>query len=77
MSKQEILEKLKNARSWREAGVSVQDVYNAFLECGEGGGTSSDAEAAKQIAELQEKNLRLTETNKQLRSENKQLRAGK
>lgn len=77
MSKQEILEKLKLARSWREAGVSVQDVYNALLESGEGTSTPENREAAKTISELQEKNLRLTETNKQLRAENKQLRAGK
>lgn len=78
MNKKELLSKLKAARSWKEAGVSVQDVYKAILESVDGvSSTSLDEKAEKELSELREKVNRLTETNKQLRAENKQLRGAK
>lgn len=77
MNIEQILDKLENARSWKEAGVSVEDVYNALVDATESGSTYSDRSLLKELTELQEKMARLTETNKQLRSENKQLRSGK
>ncbi len=77
MGRKELLSKLKSARSWKEAGVAVQEVYKALLDSGEGGSTSETSSASKELAELRDKVLRLYETNKQLRAENKQLRAGK
>lgn len=77
MDKKELISKLKSARSWKEAGVTVQDVYKALLDSQEYTSTSGDEPALKELTELREKVSRLTETNKQLRAENKQLRANK
>lgn len=77
MEKQEIIRRLNGARSWREAGVPIQDVCKALLESGEGVSTPANSTAEKELSELREKVSRLTETNKQLRAENKQLRSGK
>lgn len=74
MTIEQILDKLENARSWKEAGVSVEDVYNALCEVRN---TSKEGSQSNDLTELQEKVARLTETNKQLRAENKQLRNGK
>lgn len=77
MTIEQILDKLENARSWKEAGVSVEDVYNALCEVEEYRNTSKEGSQSNELTELQEKVERLTETNKQLRAENKQLRNGK
>lgn len=69
-TKQEILDKMKKARSWRELQIDIKDVLNVFEE-------DKNEERDNQITELQQKIERLTETNRQLRSENKALRAGK
>lgn len=56
--KVEILEKMRNARSWKELQYTIQEVYEAFS-------TGSTAEKD----ELVEKINRLTETNRKLRAE--------
>lgn len=77
MEKEELLKKLKSARSWKEAGVTVQEVCKALLDSGEGGSTPETSTASKELEELRDKVIRLSEANKQLRAENKQLRGGK
>lgn len=72
-SKQEILDKMKVARSWKELQIPVQKVYEAFSDDSY---EAHDGENAE-VQELRSKIERLNETNRQLRSENKALRAGK
>lgn len=73
MNKQELINALKGKRSWREAGVTINDVYEILS----GENSSSIESNGQETNELREKISRLTEANKQLRAENKQLRAGK
>lgn len=71
MNKQEIIERLKSCRTFREAGISISDVIDALSEnqnnCN---GTCQD-----EIQKLNDKITRLSEANKQLRAENKELKA--
>lgn len=76
MDKKEIIERLKCSRSWRETGISIEEVINALSECCCSGSCSHEAEE-KQIAELKDKISKLTETNRQLRSEIKGLKSEK
>lgn len=68
MNKQELINTLKGKRSWREAGVTINDVYEILSE------ENSSSSETGETNELKEKISRLTEANKQLRAENKQLR---
>lgn len=68
LTKQEILERLDNARSWREAGVTMEDV-KAVLEF-----ESSDTDKSSEIAELREKISTQNDTIKRLKAENKALK---
>lgn len=71
-SKQEILEKMKVSRSWRELQIDIKDVYEAFSD------DSYDMrDESAEVQELRSKIERLNETNRQLRAENKALRSGK
>lgn len=67
MSKIEVLNKMKQARSWRELGMSVVEVYEIL---------SAEEEVSGEVEELRAKVEQLTETNKRLRAENKALKAG-
>lgn len=71
-SKQEILDKMKVARSWKELQIPVKEVYEAFSN-----GSYDERDENAEVQELRSKIERLNETNRQLRSENKALRAGK
>lgn len=88
LTKQEILERMQTANSWRESQLDIKDVYKAFSEdAGDltASGSGADVRAFKarikeleeQLQEAQSRGARLTDTNKQLRAENKALRAGK
>lgn len=77
MDKNELLQKLNNSRSWREAGVTLAEVINAFDT--NVTSTSSNGDEKKYITEintLKQENERLSakveklsETNKKLREE--------
>lgn len=69
MSKTEALNKMKQARSWRELGMSVAEAYEALS-------TDDASENSAEVLELRAKVEQLTETNKRLRAENKALKAG-
>lgn len=68
MTKDEIMKKMEDARSWREAGITIDEMRD-FLS------RSSNESSNEELQELRERVAKLTETNKQLRAENKQLKA--
>lgn len=70
LSKDELLAKMKGARSWREFGMTVAEVYSTLANGEDVAPASNDVE----IQKLKDKIERLTEANKQLRAENKELR---
>lgn len=67
-----ILERLNGNRTFREAGVTIDDVRDALEESVRNHPTIDSSETKK----LQAKIDRLTESNKQLMAENKRLKAG-
>ena len=70
----EILERMKDKRTWKESGVTPDEVKEVLNEFVEGkSGESNDAETKR----LRSKVERLTESNKQLMAENKRLKGGK
>lgn len=70
----EILEKMENARSWKEAEVTMEEVKEVLTDFVGGKSVeSNDAENRR----LKSKVDRLTESNKQLMAENKRLKGGK
>lgn len=70
----EILEKIENARSWKEAEVTMEDVQKVLTDFVVGKSIEpNDAETRR----LKSKVERLTESNKQLMAENKRLKGGK
>ncbi len=72
----EILEKMKDKRSWKESGVTmdeVKDILNHFANDGKMEGNIDPTE----IRRLKSKIDRLTESNKQLMAENKRLKGTK
>lgn len=81
MNKTELLDKMKNARSWRELGMTIAEVMEIIDNNGTVT-TSTDNSAYKtKIAELEQENKqlkekcdRLADANKQLRTENKELK---
>lgn len=72
MSKKEILEKMKTAKSWKELSLSLSEVYQAFSDL-----EDENSGNNQELNDMREKIARLTETNKQLRAENKLLRGVK
>lgn len=72
MSKKEILEKMKTAKSWKELSLSLSEVYQAFSDL-----EDENSGNNQELNDMREKIARLTETNKQLRAENKLLRGAK
>lgn len=73
MKKEEILQRLKNARTWKEAEVSMKDVIDLLIG-NETVNESNDGEESPEIRRLKRKVERLTESNKQLMAENKKLK---
>lgn len=72
----EIIERMKDKRTWKESGVTpdeVKEVLNEFVEGSKNGEPNNDAETRR----LRSKVERLTESNKQLMAENKRLKGGK
>ncbi len=90
-TREELLNKLSRSHSWKEAQVSVTEVYEVLSQGaldntkripeGPTGLTKELSERVKEqnetIAQLNEKIKRLSDTNKQLRSENKSLRSSR
>lgn len=69
-SKSEILNKMKDARSWKELGIAIQEVYEAFS--GDSGDFDSVSgidieEMENEIERLKAENIKLMEANKKLR----------
>lgn len=71
MKKQEIIEKLKSCRTFREAGVAISDVIEVLSD----NQNSCDGNCQDEIQKLNDKIIRLSEANKQLRAENKELKS--
>lgn len=70
----EILKKMENARTWKEAEVTMEEVKEVLTDFVNGNsGEPNDAETRR----LKSKVDRLTESNKQLMAENKKLKGGK
>ncbi len=89
-SREEILRRIKNANSWRETEVTLNEAYKAFSNIPSSDDklhitenkiarntvkTSYGAESDL-VREMKEKIDRLTDANKKLRDENKALKAG-
>lgn len=72
-SKIEILEKLKSAKTWREAGVSISEIID-LLENDANSELSGGNKNETEIKALNEKIARLTESNKKLMAENKKMK---
>lgn len=70
----EILEKMENARTWKEAEVTMEEVKGVLTDFV--GGKSVEPNDAEN-RRLKSKVDRLTESNKQLMAENKRLKGGK
>lgn len=69
-SKSELLSKMKDARSWKEFGIAIKEVYDVFS------GDSDDfvpasgvdvEEMENEIERLKAENMKLMEANKKLR----------
>ena len=73
MTRQELIYRLKNARTFREAGVTLADVLNVFLE-DEATQEPPTKEQADVVAELNRQIEAQRETIKKLRAENKKMR---
>lgn len=68
LNKDEILERLGNSTTWRQSGVTMEDVKVALT-------AESESESQNSVvAELQARVNNLTETNKRLKAENKALK---
>lgn len=67
LNSQEVLEKMRQARSWKEFGMSIGETYQILIS-----GMNTGVESDDKIAALQEENARLAETNRKLRQEVKQ-----
>lgn len=70
----EILEKMKNARTWKESEVSMEEVANILNDLL---GSNVGENYSSEIRRLKSKIDRLTESNKQLMAENKKLKGNK
>ena len=73
MTRQELIYKLKNARTFREAEVTLDDVLNVCLE-DEARQEPPTKEQADVVAELNRQIETQRETIKKLRAENKKMR---
>lgn len=73
MTVNEMLERLNNARSWKEANVVIDDVKEVLTNLD---GTTVAKDDSAEIRRLKNKIDRLTESNKQLMAENKKLKGG-
>lgn len=71
--KEEMIEKMKGARSWKETGISLQEMLDMLKDELE----NNTAKPNSDMDKLKSKVERLTESNKQLMAENKKLRGNK
>lgn len=81
MNKTELLDKMKNARSWRELGMTIADVMDVIANNGTATTATDNSDYNNKIAALEQENKqlkdkcdRLADANKQLRTENKGLK---
>lgn len=78
MNKQEMLDKMLKSRSWKEFGISIQEVCNALVNDENVTKTvPNQSNESDELKMLREKVERLSETNKKLREENKALKGKK
>ncbi len=68
LSKDEILEKLETSTTWRQSGVTMEEVKAALTA------ETENSSKREEIAELREKITNLTETNRKLKAEIKALK---
>ena len=67
-SKSEILNKMKDARSWKEFGIAIKEVYDVFSSEYEDSVSDVDIEEMEnEIERLKAENMKLMEANKKLR----------
>lgn len=69
-NKSEILNKMKDARSWKEFGIAIKEVYDAFSGDSDGFDSVSEIdieEMENEIERLKSENMKLMEANKKLR----------
>lgn len=69
-SKSEILNKMKDARSWKEFGIAIKEVYEAFSDDSDDFVSASGVdveEMENEIERLKSENMKLMEANKKLR----------
>lgn len=71
----QLKEKMKNARTWKEAEITITDMMEALSEISSNGNNEKidDSERRKYERKIE----RLTESNKQLMAENKRLKGNK
>lgn len=71
----QLQEKMKNARTWKEAEITITDMMEALSEIPSNGNNEKldDSERRKYERKIE----RLTESNKQLMAENKRLKGNK
>lgn len=75
MTKNELIERMKNAKTWREAGLTVQDVMSVITQEEKTNFTAEKIQDQNDtFAEYQKTIANLRESIKKLRSENKRLR---
>lgn len=71
LNSNDILERMRTARSWKEVGVSVADAYKVFIvdmNAGVDDAAERQDSLLEQIDELKSEVDRLTEANRRLRS---------
>lgn len=67
----ELLSKMKDARTWKEAEITMAEVASVLIDFIENGNNAVDQ---SEIKRMKSKIERLTESNKQLMAENKKLK---
>ena len=72
----ELIQRLKDARTWKEAAVNISDVVKVLEELSVNNSVESYSDSAE-LRRLKSKVDRLTESNKQLMAENKKLKGVK
>lgn len=73
LTKQEILDKMKRVKTWRELGLTVQQIYDVFADGTETASPVHD-DQSETVAELHQTIDNLRESVRKLRAENKKLK---
>lgn len=75
LSKQEVIDKLRRSKTWREFGYTVAETLDALSDDAESVAPIQHADQSETIAELQKTIDNLRDSVKRLRAENKKLKA--